>query len=139
MIAHVLPGRIRLRHTAPVSRDEFDQLGQRIREIVPSATLSHNPKSGSTLVVFAEHDRTGELLALIQPVSPHPPVSSALACLPRLRWPSMTMVKRGMTGSLAASLGLLALRREGGHALAGSLFLLCLSRHLWVYRRRLVK
>lgn len=139
MIAHVLPGRIRLRHAIPVSRDELDQLDQRIREIAPSATLTHSPRSGSTLVVFAEHDRTGELLALIGPASSHQPVRSALACRPRFRWPSMTMVKRGMTGSLAASLGLLALRREGGHALAGSLFLLCLSRHLWVYRRRLVK
>ncbi len=139
MIAHVLPGRIRLRHTAPVSRDELDHIGQCIREIAPSATLSHNLQSGRTLVVFAEHDRTGELLARIQTALPHQPVSSALACRPRLRWPSMTMIKRGMTGSLAASLGLLALRREGGHALTGSLFLLCLSRHLWVYRKRLVK
>ncbi|HSV28044.1 MAG TPA: hypothetical protein VLL76_00755, partial [Candidatus Omnitrophota bacterium] len=83
MIAHVLPGRIRLRHTAPVSRDELDQLGQRIREIAPSATLSNNPQSGSTLVVFAEHDRTGELLTLIRPASLHQPVRSALACRPR--------------------------------------------------------
>lgn len=139
MIAHVLPGRIRLRHAALLSRDELDQLVRLIREIAPSATLTHSPRSGSTLVVFAEHDRTGELLALIQPASPHQPGRSAVSCRPRLRWPSMTMVKRGMTGSLAASLTLLALRREGGHALAGSLFLLCLSRHLWVYRKRLVK
>ena len=64
MIAHVLPGRIRLRHTAPVSRDELDHIGQCIREIAPSATLSHNLQSGRTLEAFAEHDRTGELLAV---------------------------------------------------------------------------
>lgn len=139
MIAHVLPGRIRLRHAAPLTKDELAMLSQRIREIAPSVSLTHTPQSGSTLVTFAEHHRTPAVLALIQPVAPHKPCRVAASCRPRLRWPSMTMVKRGMTGSLAASLGLLALRREGGHALAGGLFLVFLSRHLWVYRKRLVK
>jgi hypothetical protein len=139
MIAHVLPGRIRLRHASPLSQDQLDALSQRIRGIAPSVALTHTPQSGSTLVAFTEYDRTKEVLTLIQPLSLQKTRRSSAVCHTRLRWPSMTVVKRGMSGSLIASLGLVALRREGGHALTGGLFLVFLSPHLWVYRKRLAK
>ncbi|WP_310601400.1 hypothetical protein [Desulfobulbus sp.] len=139
MITHALPGRIRLRHSRPPGSEELAQLLRQIGAVAPSATLSHSPRSGTTLIEFTEQTCSGEVLALLQAGScdraaSAPKRQNGLCC-----WPSMTAVKRGMTGSLLATLGLAALRREGGHILAGGIFLACLSRHLWVYRRRLWK
>ncbi|WP_028318083.1 hypothetical protein [Desulfobulbus elongatus] len=150
MIVHALPGRIRLRHAAPPSRNELDALGLCVRAVAPSARLTHMPSSGSTLVEFTEHGLTDAVLSLLQgpscgctapdrpaAVRSAPAAGSASARV--FRWPSMSVVKRGMTGSLLVSLGLAALRREGGHGLTGGIFLVFLSRHLWVYRKRLLK
>jgi hypothetical protein len=139
MIVHALPGRIRLRHSQPPGSEELAQLLRQVGAIAPSATLSHSSRSGTTLVEFTEQGRSGEVLALLQTgqcnrAAIAPKRQGTLCC-----WPSMTAVKRGMTGSLLATLGLAALRREGGHIIAGGIFLACLSRHLWVYRRRLWK
>lgn len=139
MIVHILPGRIRLRHGGPLSTDQLDALGRRIRAIAPSATLTQTGKTASILVEFAERERTGAVVALLEPRARVRSTGPAGPGRSRFGWPSMTVVKRGMIGSLLGSLGLVALRREGGHALAGGVFLLFLSRHLWVYRKRLVK
>jgi hypothetical protein len=51
----------------------------------------------------------------------------------------MGQIKRGMSASLLTSLGLAVMRREGGHAMMGGVFLGLLARHLWVYRKRFWK
>ncbi|MFN2355331.1 MAG: hypothetical protein ABR512_12500 [Desulfopila sp.] len=139
MISHVLPGRIRLRHAAPLSPESLAELTLQIQSVVPSGMLNHNPQTGSTLILFAEKELTSQVLSLF-PTEKKAlcPVSGSVS-LPALRWPHMRHIKRGMTVSLLTSLGLLVLRREGSHAAIGGVFLSFLGRHLWVYRKRIWK
>ena len=140
MISHAIPGRIRLRHPAPLSPAALAELTERVRAVAPSAVLEYNPQARSTLVLFAERELSARVLTLFprgDGASPRP--ARAAIALPGLRWPRMRQVKRGMTVSLLASLGLLAARREGGHAAMGGIFLGLLARHLWVYRQRIWK
>lgn len=140
MISHAIPGRIRLRHTSPLSRTDLDDLALRIRELAPSAVLEHDPRTLGTLILFQEKEAGARLADMLGAGQERGTVP---ACAPRdwgvSRWLTMRRVKRGMAVSLAASLTLLAARREGGHALAGGIFLSLLGRHVWVYRKRLWK
>lgn len=141
MISHALPGRIRLRHPASLSPAALLELAGRIRAVAPSAELEYSPRTRSTLIVFSEKDLSARVLALFP--SEDRSVSArnnrAAISLPVCRWPHMRQIKRGMTLSLVASLGLLAARRERGHGAMGGIFLGLLARHLWVYRQRIWK
>lgn len=140
MISHAIPGRIRLRHPSPLSQADLDALAQRIRELAPSAVLEHDPRTLGTLILFQEKDAGPGLEDMLGAVRERVPAG---ACAARdwsvSNWLTMRRVKRGMAVSLAASLALLAARREDGHALAGGIFLGLLGRHVWVYRKRLWK
>jgi hypothetical protein len=139
MISHVLPGRIRLRHAAPITPESLAELTAQVQSVVPSGLLNHNPQTRSTLILFEEKDLTSQVLALFPPgLKAVCPVSKPVG-LHALRWPHMRQVKRGMTLSLLTSLGLLVMRREGSHAAIGGIFLGFLGRHLWVYRKRIWK
>lgn len=140
MISHAIPGRIRLRHAASLSPAALAELTARVRNVAPSAVLEHNPQARSTLVLFQEKDLNPRVLALFSSkdqASPCPARGSI--CLPALHWPHMRQIKRGMTVSLLASLGLLAARQKDGHGVLGAVFLGLLSRHLWVYRKKIWK
>jgi hypothetical protein len=140
MISHAIPGRIRLRHTSPLSQTDIDDLALRIRELAPSAVLEHDPRTLGTLILFEEKEAGSGIADLVGAGQER---AAAPACTPRdwsvSRWLTMRRVKRGMAVSLTASLALLAARREDGHALAGGVFLALLGRHVWVYRKRLWK
>lgn len=140
MISHAIPGRIRLRHTSPLSQADLDDLALRIREFAPSAVLEHDPRTLGTLVLFEEKEVSSRLEGMLGAGQER---VAQVACAPRdwtfSRWLTMRRVKRGMAVSLAAAMAMLAVRREGGHALAGGVFLSLLGRHVWVYRKRLWK
>ncbi len=140
MISHAIPGRIRLRHTSPLSQTDIDDLALRIRELAPSAVLEHDPRTLGTLILFEEKEASSGIADLVGTGQER---TAAPACTPLdwsvSRWLTMRRVKRGMAVSLTASLALLAARREDGHALAGGVFLALLGRHVWVYRKRLWK
>jgi hypothetical protein len=138
MIAHVLPGRIRLRHPA-LSQERMDTLKRCIRALAPSAELTHSCQNRSTLIVFTEKNQTQHVLAFLDSTEKKPLMVASPPDRRRLRWSSASFVKRGMAGSLLATVGLIAFRRDNGHALAGGIFLVFLSRHLWVHRKRLLK
>lgn len=139
MKIHVLPGRIRLRPETTLDLGDREFLGDQLRTIIPSAMLEHSAASGSILIRFEEKELTDTVLALLKskkiPVSYRKKPSSPAVW----RWPSQTVVKRAMAGSLLASLLLATLDREKAHVFTGSVFLAFLSRHLFVYRRRLLK
>lgn len=138
MISHAIPGRIRLRHPASLSPVDLAELTARVRAVAPSAVLEYNPQARSTLVLFKEKDMNSRVLALFpkkDQATPCPVRGSI--CIPALRWPQMRQIKRGMTVSLLASLGLLAARQKDGHGVMGAVFLGLLSRHLWVYRKKI--
>jgi hypothetical protein len=137
MITHAIPGRIRLRHPSSPTQDALDELMARIRALAPSATIEHSQRSGASLIRFDETEVSGDIVRMLGGKADSgktPRVGCAV-----LRWPSMGTIKRGMSFSLVGSLGLLAARREGGHALLGGIFLTLLARHVWVYRKRLWK
>jgi hypothetical protein len=138
-ISHTLPGRIRLRHAASLSTASLEALTARVRSVAPSAMLTHNPGSRGTLILFDEKDASSRVVALFLPTGRALRRDSGLVGLPRLSWPHMRQIKRGMTVSLVVSLGLLVARRESGHAVAGGIFLGLLTRHLLVYRQRIWK
>lgn len=139
MISHAIPGRIRLRHTAPLSPASLAELTLRVQSVVPSGVLNHNPQTCGTLILFEEKELTSQVLALFPAeMNAFCPVSRPVN-LPALHWPHMRQIKRGMMVSLLTSLGLLVLRREGNHAAIGGIFLGFLGRHLWVYRKRIWK
>lgn len=135
MITHAIPGRIRFRHGTAMTEERLEQLVKGIRDLAPSATVERNPGTGSILIRFLENEAGPAILELLGagPAVANCPGRGVLA------WPPMKQIKRGMALSLAASLGLLAARREGGHALLGGVFLGLLARHAWVYRKRLWK
>lgn len=147
MIVHAIPGRLRLRHAQALTEPALESLAERIRAVAPSAVVEHTPATRGTLVRYEEKDRAPELMALLaEPadLAGVMPTSQRRSCGPSsrkgaLRWPAMRQIKQGMALSLGASLGLAAMRRERGHAVAGGVFLGLLARHLWVYRRRLWK
>lgn len=140
MISHAIPGRIRLRHPASLSSVDLAELAVRVRDVAPSAVLEYNPQARSTLVLFQEKELSSRVLALFpgkDQASLCPAGGSS--CLPAVRWPPMRQIKRGMTVSLFASLGLLAARQKDSHGVMGAVFLGLLSRHLWVYRKKIWK
>ena len=149
-ISHTIPGRIRLRHTLPLSATALGELTALVRSVAPSAELQHSPQTCGTLVLFKEVAKSAEVVALLKEreTPSQKPVHQIRPAHHRHRrhghninplggWPKMGSIKRGMAASLAASLLLVALDRERGHAMLGGLFLGLLSRHLWVYRKRL--
>ncbi len=140
MITHSIPGRIRVRHAAPLTEDALNTLTSDIRKLAPSARVEHNPETCGTLIVFDEKDASPAVVELCggREDTAAPAGGCPMQQL-KIPWPSMRVVKRGMSASLLASMGLLALNREGAHALFGSVFLACLARHAWVYRRRLIQ
>jgi len=137
MITHAIPGRIRFRHGTPMTEERLEQLVKGILDLAPSATVERNSGTGSILIRFLENEAGPAIQELLGagggPVGANCPGRNVLA------WPPMKQIKRGMALSLAASLGFLAARREGGHALLGGVFLGLLARHAWVYRKRLWK
>lgn len=139
MITHSIPGRIRVRHAAPLTADALDVLISDIRKAAPSARVEHNPETCGTLILFEEKEASSAIEQLCGGRAAAAPAGDCPMRHLKIPWPSMRAVKRGMSVSLLASMGLLALNREGGHALFGSIFLACLTRHVWVYRRRLIQ
>lgn len=135
MISHSIPGRLRLRHVAPLSGASLEELTARVRAVAPSAMLHYTPQTKSTLIIFEETGLNSKMLALFASEEKTPPPAKP----PLLCWPAMGQIKRGMSASLLTSLGLAVVRREGGHAMMGGVFLGLLARHLWVYRKRLWK
>jgi hypothetical protein len=135
MISHMTPGRIRLRHAAPLTQAALEALARHIRSVAPSAVLKHTPQTSGTLVLFDEKELSSRVLALFTSGEK----VSRPANLPARCWPPMRQIKRGMAVSLLAFLGLLVVRREGAHAAMGGVFLSLLARHLWVYRKRIWK
>lgn len=138
MITHAIPGRIRLRHGTLQPQEALDELMEKIRALAPSATLDYSSCSGASLIRFEETEASDEIVRMLGGKAEKPASGCAVGG-GVMRWPSMRTVKRGMALSLAGSMGLLALRREGGHALLGGIFLTMLTRHVWVYRKRLWK
>ena len=138
MITHAIPGRIRFRHGSSLPESRLDELIQGIRDLAPSSTIEINPGTGSILIRFPEKAAGPAILKLLE--------TQAGAAQPPARqgrkgpaWPHMRHIKRGLAVSLAASLGLLAVRRDAGHAVMGGVFLGLLARHVWVYRKRMWK
>ena len=140
MISHAIPGRIRLRHSASLSLSALADLTARVRAVAPSAVLEHNPRARSTLVLFQEKELSSRVLALFpREDRPLPSRNRGAISRPAGCWPHMRQIKRGMTVSLLASLGLLAAGQKGTHGVMGGIFLGLLSRHLWVYRKNIWK
>ncbi len=137
MSIHVLPGRIRLRPSVLLDDQVITIITERIRRIVPTVKLVHSAASGSLLITFEEKALTANVLALLGPW-PEQEVRRRTARSNLRYLPSSRTAKRGMAAALLAALGLVAMGRETGHGLSGGLFLLFLSRHLWIYRRRLL-
>lgn len=144
MITSQVPGRIRLRPASPLAAQTVERLLEAIRLHAPSATLQTAPASGSMLLTFQERQATPAVAAVIRDMSPAwtPKQNQTLArknAQSTFALPSMRTVKRGMVVSLGASLALVAAGSERGHAIAGGVFTALLARHVWVYRRRLLK
>ena len=138
MICHALPGRLRLRLHTPLATAELDTLVRAIKALAPSARVDHTPQTGSVLIQYAEKEHHQSIVALCsQSFAPPTPRRTNCTGSVDFRWPSMKVIKRGMSVSFLASLALLAGGNERGHAIAGSVFLTLLARHTWVYRKRL--
>jgi hypothetical protein len=137
MSVHVLPGRIRLRPSAPLNDHAMQVISVHICTIDPSAELVYSAVSGSVLITFRKKERTADILALLR-LQTAEPVPKRRNVKTIIRYLPSSTVKKGMMAALLTSLGLIAMGKERGHVLSGGLFLLLLSRHLWVYRRRLL-
>jgi hypothetical protein len=93
MISHTLPGRIRLRHAAPVSPASLAELTIRVQSVVPSGVLHHNPQTHSTLILFEEKELTSQVLVLFPTETKTLCPVSRSVNLPALCWPHMRQIK----------------------------------------------
>ena len=135
MLQSVLPGRIRARLPLNVPQDEVDSLGAALEKAASGSTVQYNPRSGSLLVTWTPGPKRDA--AVLKALSAR--VKTAAACPTKTGWPPMKTVKQGMALSLGVALTALAFKSERVHIWAGGAFAALLSRHLYMYRKRLFK
>ncbi|MBI4806854.1 MAG: hypothetical protein HY795_16685 [Desulfovibrio sp.] len=135
MLRSVLPGRIRAHLGAGMPMEEIDSLQASLEKAAPGAQIHYNPRSGGLLVTWKPGVKRDA--AVLKAVEAH--FKSAPSCSPKLTWPTMKTVKQGMALSLGVALTSLAFRSERVHMWAGGAFAALLSRHLYVYRKRIFK
>jgi hypothetical protein len=133
MLRSVLPGRIRARLPIELPEDKLAALRAALEKA--GASMVHNPRSGGLLVTWNPGPKRDQAVrkALDAQVKP------GAACPTKAGWPTMKTVKQGMAVSLGVALAALAVRSERAHMWAGGAFAALLSRHLYVYRKRLFK
>lgn len=136
MIVSVLPGRVRLRLPAGEQKDKTGTLRAELARTAAEVRVGHNPRSGGLLVTWKPGPKRDA--AVMRILESHVPAGRQPSQAP-LCMPSMKTVKKGMSVSLAAALLALACRSERAHMWAGGMFAVFLSRHLYVYRKRLFK
>ena len=131
----VLPGRIRARLSANMPQEEVGSLQASLEKAAAGSRMEYNPRSGGLLVTWTPGPKRDAAVAKV--VQAH--VKPAAACPTKLGWPAMKTVKQGMALSLGVAFTALAFRSERAHIWAGGAFAALLSRHLYVYRKRLFK
>ena len=157
-ITSAISGRIRLRHPCLRQAVWADQLRKAAGFLPGILALEINPRTGSLLLQYDPASLSQEMLIEIAEAwleqlpsrgtasLPGAPASQAFfsadsrGCkvLRRIGRARLSkVVNRGMLFTLAASLGLAAVGRTGGHVVAGGVFLVCNTLHLYFFRNRL--
>lgn len=135
MLRSVLPGRIRAYLCASIPQEQIDSLRASLEKAAPGAHMQYNPRSGGLLVTWKPGSkRDAAVLMVIEAQRVSVP-----SCSVKLTWTTMKTVKQGMALSLGVALTALAFRSERVHMWAGGAFAALLSRHLYVYRKRILK
>ena len=152
MFDSVLPGRIRARLPQGVDARTQDGIRTALGKAASGACMTYNPRSGGLLVTWPPGPKRDA--AVLRVIEAHVkkdvsetagPAWAGLARVSemaqgvKIPWPAMRTVKQGMAVSLGAALVALAFKSERTHIWAGGAFAALLSRHLYVYRKRLFK
>jgi len=152
MLQSVLPGRIRARLPQGLPAETLDVIRASLDKAAAGSHMEYNPRSGGLLVTWqpgpkrdvavlkvVEAHMTPETASAPGPLSAGIARVSELADGVKIPWPTMKTVKQGMAVSLGAALVALAFKSERAHIWAGGAFAALLSRHLYVYRKRVFK
>jgi len=152
MLESVLPGRIRARLPQGLPAETLNDIRASLDKAAAGSCMEYNPRSGGLLVSWQPGPKRD--VAVLKVVEAHmtPEAASApgsisagiarvseLANGMNIPWPAMKTVKQGMAVSLGAALVALAFKSERAHMWAGGAFAALLSRHLYVYRKRVFK
>lgn len=152
MLESVLPGRIRARLPLGLPSETQDAIRAALDKAAAGSCMEYNPRSGGLLVTWQPGPKRD--VAVLKVVEAHMspeaasaagPICSGMARVSELAkgvnipWPTMKTVKQGMAISLGAALVALAFKSERAHIWAGGAFTALLSRHLYVYRKRVFK
>jgi hypothetical protein len=116
-------------------QEKIDSLQASLEKAAPGSRIQYNPRSGGLLVTWKPGaKRDAAVLKVVEVQSKSVPSNSA-----KLTWPTMKTVKQGMALGLGVALTALVFRSERVHMWAGGAFAALLSRHLYVYRKRIFK
>jgi len=152
MLESVLPGRIRARLPQNLPAETLDVIRAALDKAAAGSRMEYNPRSGGLLVIWQPGPKRD--VAVLKVVEAHMAPEAASATGPlsagiarvsepangvNIPWPTMKTVKQGMAVSLGAALVALAFKSERAHIWAGGAFAALLSRHLYVYRKRVFK
>lgn len=144
-IVSSVPGRLRLRDPALRCALRLDRLRGALATIAGIGAVEANLSAGSLVVRYdparltreAVEARIEAVAAKVLDSEPRPPAGERHAGTLRVR--ANRAAKRGMLGSLAASLLLVAMGHRRWHAFSGGLFLAFLAIHLAAHHRRLLR
>lgn len=139
-IVSSLPGRIRLRDPALCQADRLARLRGVLAAIDGVLSVEGNVKAGCLVLHYEATRAAVERMESAVDAAADAEFARPLPrrhATPRVR--INRYAKRGMLGSLAASLLLAAAGRKRWHAATGGLFVACLLVHLTVHRRHLVR
>lgn len=136
MIAHSLPGRIRLRHPALRDPATLSRALEALRGLPGIERAEGSVATGSLLVRAEDPGVPGAVETALLKVLGTPAPARRPKPAPR-SWHKA--VKAGMGGLLGISLALAAAGRERGHVVAGCGFAGFLLMHLGLNRSRLIR
>lgn len=139
-IVSSLPGRIRLRDTVLCQADRIERLRRVLTAMDGVVSVEANLKAGSLVLRYETARVDVETMEAAVDAAADAEFATPLPHrrpTPRVR--INRYAKRGMLGSLSASLVFAAAGRKRWHALTGGLFVASLLVHLAVHRRHVLR
>lgn len=135
-----VPGRIRIRDHALRNAWLCSQLTARLSGMDGLVSLETNSRTGSIVILYEPRCADAQAIeaavdALVAELQARRPASGGKSTQKKLN----RAAKAGMIGSLATSMALAAAGNKRWHAATGGVFLCCLSVHLVVHRRHLLR